>query len=90
MPSMASILAFARNIFDVRMVRMPHCCTAEAMDSRPAVKFRFTGTLPAIITPVFARAPATEEGNSKPIIFSDRRFFRIQPATRRLPVSARP
>ncbi len=33
-----------RKTRDVRIVLMPHCSIASAIDSRPAVKFRFTGT----------------------------------------------
>ena len=41
-----SMPAFERNRRDVRIVLMADCSIAMAIDSRPAVKFRLTGTLP--------------------------------------------
>ena len=62
MPSMASRLALARKIREVRMVRMPHCCDGRSHRFAPAVKFRFTGTLPARRTAMLASAPPTRGG----------------------------
>ena len=67
-PSGASSLAFARNCFAEITVVMPHCAMAAAMASRPAVKFRFTGTLPAMSTARFASAAGIDAGSSNPTI----------------------
>ncbi len=68
MPSGASSLAFARNCFAEITVVMPHCAIAAAMASRPAVKFRFTGTLPAMSTARLASAAGIDAGSSSPTI----------------------
>ncbi len=90
MPGMASSLAFARNVLEVTMVRMPHFPMAAAMPSRPAVKFRFTGMRPARVMPTFTSAPATVGGSRTPIISSAAETRRTQFATRIPPVSRRP
>ncbi len=87
---MASILAFVRNVFDVTMVRIPHCSIADAIASLPAVKFKFTGTRPASVNPMFASAAAADGGSSTPIISLPVELRRAQSDTSRLPVSARP
>jgi hypothetical protein len=40
--------------------------------SGPAVKFRFTGALPAMLMPMLASAPPTDGGSKTPIISSSR------------------
>ena len=58
--------------------------------SRPAVKFRFTGTFPASDVATLASAPPTDAGSSRPTFdsFGDRR--RIQRESSRLATSALP
>ena len=51
MPSIGSMPAFDRKRRDVRIVLMPHRSIAVVIASRPAVKFRLTGTLPASDSP---------------------------------------
>src|SRR5262245_22841723 len=62
--------ALARNRCDVRIVLMPAGSMAIAMDSRPAVKFRLTGTLPDNDTAMLASDPPTDAGNSSPTFVS--------------------
>ena len=45
---------------------IPHCVDRRVMASRPAVKFRFTGTLPGERRAMFASAPPTEGGSRMP------------------------
>ena len=65
-PSSGSIPAFDRKRRDVTIVLISHCSMAIAIDSRPAVKFKFTGTFPASDSPRFASAPPTDAGSSNP------------------------
>src|SRR5262245_4003786 len=68
--------AFERNFRDVRIVLSPDFSTARAIDSRPAVKFRLTGTLPASDTAMLANEPPTDAGRRRPMW--------VSPARRRL------
>ncbi len=90
MPGSCGRLAFARNTFDVRMVLMPHWSIAAAIDSGPAVKFRLTGTRPAMSAPILASAPPIDDGSISPIIRSDPACFRIQRESISDPTSTRP
>src|SRR5436189_4091104 len=82
--------ALATNAFEVTMVRIRHCCAADSIASLPAVKFRLTGTLPAIDTPMLTSDPATDAGSSTPTISSAPQFRRVQRDSNRLAVSALP
>src|SRR5258708_38661746 len=66
MPGISAIPAFSKNTFDVTMVVIEHCSIADAIASGPAVKFKFTGTDPAIVMPMFASAPPHDDGSSTP------------------------
>jgi hypothetical protein len=68
MPGISARPAFDRNVFDVMIVLMPACAMATDMVSAPIVKFRLTGTCPAMSTAMLARAPPTEAGSSRPTI----------------------
>ena len=73
-----SICAFDKKAREVRTVRMPHCWMAEIIASGPEVKFRLTGTLPAIRMPILTSAPPAEAGSITPIIDSSTQRFRTQ------------
>ncbi len=47
---------------------MPHWSIAAAIASGPIVKLRLTGTLPAMSAAMFASAPPTDAGSSRPTI----------------------
>ena len=85
-----STFALARNMREVRIVPMRHCCRAAVRASGPAVKLRLTGTFPARSTPILANAPATEGGSRSPTIASCGHCFCAQRASNRLPTSAFP
>src|SRR5437016_1813709 len=82
--------AFFTKIFDVMIVLISHRAIAAAIDSWPAVKLRFTGTLPASDVAMFASAPPIDPGSSRPTFDSfgmRRRIHRdsTRLATRTLP-----
>ena len=89
-PGTGSMPAFDRNSRDVRIVLMRHCSIADAIVSGPAVKFRFTATLPASDTPMFASAPPTDAGSSRPILGSCGNRRRTQRESSSDATSARP
>src|SRR5262252_1815445 len=62
--------ALATNAREVRIVAIPVRSIAAAMASWPAVKFRLTGTMPANVAAMFASAPPTEAGSSRPMLRS--------------------
>src|SRR5262245_2286822 len=90
MPGISSSPALARNVRDVRIVRMPVRSIAAAIASRPTVKFRLTGTRPAIDVAMLASAPATEAGSRSPTSRSPTVRLRTIRASNRLPTRARP
>jgi hypothetical protein len=49
------------------MVVMPASAMAAAIISGPIVKLRFTGTRPAMSVAMFASAPPTDAGRSRPM-----------------------
>ena len=90
MPSIGSMDAFFRKIREVMIVRISARSTAAAMASRPMVKLRLTATLPASVVPMFASAPPTEAGRTRPMLRSSGATRRSQressrPATSTLP-----
>ena len=90
MPTVSGIDALLRNRLDVTIVRIPLSATAVAIASGPAVKLRFTGTLPAVRTPMFARAPPTDAGSKTPTIVSSPARRPITRPRRIAATSARP
>ena len=79
MPGRSSIFALIRKTREVRIVLMPHCSIAFAIDSFPAVKLRFTGTRPDSVTARLASAPPIDAGSIRPTISSPR-AMRANPA----------
>ena len=67
MPGACGMFALARNVRDVSVTEMLQRSIAAAIASRPAVKFKLTGTRPAIEAAMLASAPPTEAGSSRPI-----------------------
>src|SRR5579872_6185920 len=67
-PCGVSSLALERNAFEVMIVEMRHCSMAADMASRPAVKFRLTGIVPASVMARLVSAPPTDGGSRTPII----------------------
>ena len=67
-----------------------HCRTALRIASAEAVKFRFTPTLPSRETAIFARAPPTLAGSSRPTFSCPRVRSRRTPASATAPTRARP
>ena len=90
MPSMFSKLALERNTREVRIVLMPHWAMADAMASLPAVKFRFTGTLPAKRMAMLTSEPPTEAGKMTPTIDSRAQCFFTQRASSMAPIKVLP
>ena len=85
-----SMPAFERNRRDVRIVLMPDCSMARRIDSRPAVKFRLTGTLPDSDIATFASEPPTDAGSSSPTFVSPASRRRTQRDSRSDATSVRP
>ncbi|OLC83469.1 MAG: hypothetical protein AUH72_04350 [Acidobacteria bacterium 13_1_40CM_4_65_8] len=90
MPGISSRPAFDRNTREVRIVRMPQRSTAAVIASRPAVKFKLTGALPAMVVAIFASAPPTDAGSRRPMRSSPAVRRRMMRESSRLPMSARP
>ncbi len=87
---MCGMPALATKAREVMMVFIEHWFMAASMASAPEVKFRFTGTLPAIRAAVFASAPPTDEGRSMATISCLRHLFLIHPAMSREAARALP
>ena len=69
---------------------MPQRSIAAVIASRPAVKFRLTGTQPAIDAAMLASAPPTDAGSRRPMVAPGGTRRRMARASSRLPTSARP
>ena len=89
-PSIFSKLALAKKIRDVMIVRMRHCATADAIASRPPVKFKLTGALPLRSTAMLAIAPPTDAGRRMPTIESSAQCFLSQCDSSMLPTRVLP
>jgi len=72
------------------MREMAQRSIAASIDSRPAVKFRLTTTLPATATAILASAPPTDAGSSRPMSACEPVRRRTARARSRLAMSARP